>query len=119
MRIETRTLRRMCEVTKEDQNRNEYIRGSQASKKIIGKQLKCYGHEMRRNKEHIVKIEMMTDKRGRRQKRGPKTKWKDVCKRDMTTVGLNTVEAINRATRRKVISSHTGDLKWNPEEKKK
>ena len=62
---------------------------------------------MRRDEEHIVERELMTDKAGRRKKGRPKTRWNDVCRRDMNTVGISAVEAINRATRIKKITSLT------------
>ena len=43
----------------------------------------------------------MVDIPGRLKKGRPKTRWKDVCKGDINTVGLNTVEPISRATWRK------------------
>ena len=55
----------------------------------------------------------MTDIPGRRQDdQRVKTRWKDACKRDVDTAGLKAVEAINRATWRKKINSHTS----NPQE---
>ena len=56
---EMRMLRWMCGVTRRDNIRNEHIRGTtrvvQASKKIIEKRLKWYGHVRRMKGEHIVR----------------------------------------------------------------
>jgi len=63
---------------------------------------------MRRDEEHILEIGLMTDRAGRRNKGRPDCRWNDVCKRDMNTMGLNTVEMINRTTRGST-NSDTGD----------
>ena len=102
----------MCGVTKKDKIRNESVRGTtrvtQASKKITETQLKCYGHVTRRYEEHTVKRVLLTDIPGRIKKGRPKTRWKDACKGNVSTVGFNTVEAISRMTWGK-ITSHTDD----------
>ena len=39
----------------------------------------------------------------------PKTRWKDVCKRDMQTVGLREGDAGDRAYWKEMINNHSGD----------
>ena len=62
---------------------------AQASKTIAEKRLKLYDHMMRREEEHVERRVMMKGK--------PKTRWKDVCRRDMQTVGLRAGEEVDRA----------------------
>ena len=89
---EMRMLRWMCGVTRKDKIRNEHIRGTtkvaQASRKITDRRLKWYGHVMRMEEDHVVKRVMTKAIPGKRKRGRPKTRWKDVCKRDMQTVGL-------------------------------
>jgi len=49
-------------------------------------------------KDEELLVKKMTEILGRRKKGRSNTTWKDACKRYMNTVGLNTVEAITRAT---------------------
>ena len=45
-----------------------------------------------------------------KRKRGrPKTRWKDVCKRDMHTVGLREGDEGDRAYWKEMINNHSGD----------
>ena len=87
-----RMLRWMCGVTRRDTIRNEHIRGTtrvvQASKKIIEKRLKWYGHVRRMKEEHIVRRMFDVDIPGKRRRGQPNLRWKDACKRDVTEVGL-------------------------------
>ena len=87
---EMRMLRWMCGVTRKDKIRNEHIRGTtkvaQASRKITERRLKWYGHVMRMEEDHVVKRVMTKAIPGKRKRGRPKTRWKDVCKRDMQTV---------------------------------
>ncbi len=91
-----------------DKIRNEHIRGTtrvvQASKKVIEKRLKWYGHVSRMKEEHV-------DIPGKRRRGRPNLRWKDACKRDMTQAGLKEDNATNGAEWRKKLFSYTGDRK--------
>ena len=101
-----RMLRWMCGVTRKDNIRNEHIRGTtkvvQASRKITERRLKWYGHVMRMEEDD--ESDTGERKRGR-----PKTRWKDVCKRDMHTVGLREGDEGDRAYWKGTINNHSGD----------
>ena len=110
---EMRMLRWMCGVTRKDKIRNEHIRGTtkvaQASRKITERRLKWYGHVMRMEDDHVVKRVMTKAIPGKRKRGRPKTRWKDVCKRDMQTVGLREGDAEDRAYWKEMINNHSGD----------
>ena len=122
---EMRMLRWMRGVTRKDKIRNEHIRGTtkvaQASRKITERRLKWYGHVMRMEEDHVVKRVMTKAIPGKRKRGRPKTRWKDVCKRDMQTVGLREGDEGDRAYWKEMINNHSGDPRWRekPEEKKK
>ena len=91
-------------MTRRDKIRNEHIRGTtgvvQASKKS----------EVRRMKEeHIVRRMLDVEIQGKRRRGRPNLRWKDVCKRDMTEVGLKEDNTTNRAAWRNKFISYTGD----------
>ena len=46
---------------------------------------------------------------GEKEERRPKTRWKDVCKRDMQTVGLREGAEGDRAYWKETIDNHSGD----------
>ena len=108
-----------------DKIRNEHIRGTtkvvQASRKIMERRLKWYGHVMRMEEDHVVRRVMTKAIPGKRKRGRPKTRWKDVCKRDMQTVGLKEGDEGDRAYWKETIDNHSGDPRWReqPEEKKK
>ena len=58
---------------------------------------------------------------GERKRGRPKTRWKDVCKRDMQTVGLREGDEGDMTYWKETIDNHSGDPIWRekPEEKKK
>ena len=114
-----------CGVTRKDKIRNEHIRGTtkvaQASRKITERRLKWYGHVIRMEEDHVVKRVMTKAIPGKRKRGRPKTRWKDVCKRDMQNVGLREGDEGDRAYWKETINNHSGDPRWRekPEEKKK
>ena len=110
---EMRMLRWMCGMTRKDKIRNEHIRGTtkvvQASRKITERRLKWYGHVMRMEEDHVVRRVMTKAIPGKRKRGRPKTRWKDVCKRDMQTVGLREGDEGDRAYWKETINNHSGD----------
>ena len=100
-------------MTRRDKIRNEHIRGTtrlvQASKKITKKRLKWYGHVKRMKEEHIVRRMLDVEIPGKRKRGQSNLRWKDACKRDMTTVDLKEDNTTNRAAWRNKIISYTGD----------
>ena len=110
---EMRMLRWMCGVTRKDKIRNEHIRGTtkvvQASRKITERRLKWYGHVMRTEEDHVVRRVMTKAIPGKRKRGRPKTRWKDVCKRDMQTVGLREGDEGDSAYWKETINNHSGD----------
>ena len=95
-------LRWMCGVTRRGDNiRNERIiwttRVVQASKKIIEKRLKWFGHVRRMKEEHIVRRMVDVDIPGKRRTGQPNLIWKDACNRDMTQAGLKEDKATSMA----------------------
>ena len=64
----------MCGLTRREKIRNEHIRGTarvvQASKKIIEKRLKWYGHVRRMKEEHIVRRMLDVDIPGKTRRGG-------------------------------------------------
>ena len=76
----------------------------QASKKIIEKQLKWYGHVMRMKEEPIVRRMLDVEIPEKRRRGRPNLRWKDACKRDMTEMGL---KEDNRGSWRNKINSYT------------
>ena len=98
---EMRMLRWMCGVTRKYEIRNEHIRGTtkvvQASRKITERRLKWYGHVIRMDEDHVLRRVMTKVIPGKWKRGRPKTRWKDVCKRDMQTVGLREGDEGDRA----------------------
>ena len=68
-----------------------------------------YGHVMRMEEDHVVKRVMTKAIPGKRKRGRPKTRWKDVCKRDMHTVGLREGDEGDRAYWKEMINNHSGD----------
>ena len=91
---EMRMLRLMCRVTRKNKIRNEHIRGTtkvaQASEKITERRLKWYGHVMRMEEEHVERRVLTKEIPGKVKRGKPKTRWKDVCRRER---GLTTIPA--------------------------
>ncbi|PZC79184.1 hypothetical protein B5X24_HaOG216748 [Helicoverpa armigera] len=82
-----RMLRGMCGVTRMDRVRNEYIRGSlkvaPVLEKLRGNRLSWYGHVMRRNESHVVRMVMSMNVDGYSGRGRPKKRWMDCVKIDM------------------------------------
>ena len=57
-----------------------------SSRKITERRLKWHEHVMRMEEDHVVRRVMTKAIPGERKRGRPKTRWKDVCKRDMQTV---------------------------------
>ena len=107
-----RMLRWMCGVTRKDKIRNEHIRGTtkvvQASRKITERTLTLYGHVMRMEEDHVVR-KVMTKAIPGKGREGDQRQGKDVCKRDMQTVGLREGDEGDRAYWEETINNHSGD----------
>ena len=72
----------------QDQERT-HSRNNESSASIYkynGERLRWYGHVIRREEEHIVRSVMTKEIPGKRKRGRPKTRWRDVCRRDMQTV---------------------------------
>ena len=106
-------------MTCKDKIRNEHIRGTrvtQASKYIDHeRQLKWYGHVMRRDEEDILREVLITDIPGNKMIRRPKTRWKDACQQYLKSTGLRAGEETDRAMWRGNNISHTDDPTWREE----
>ena len=59
--------------------------------------------------DHVVKRVMTKAIPGKRKRGRPKTRWKDVCKRDMQTLGLREGDEGDRAYWKEMINNHSGD----------
>ena len=59
--------------------------------------------------ETLVRRVMTKAIPGERKRGRPKTRWKDVCKRDMQTVGLREGDEGDRAYWKETINNHSGD----------
>ena len=64
---------------------------------------------MRMEEDHVVRRVMMKAIPGKRKRGRPKTRWKDVCKRDMQTVGLREGDEGDRAYWKETTDNHSGD----------
>ena len=109
---EMKMLRWMVGVTRRDQIRNEYIRGTvkvtEISKKIQESRLRWYGHLRRRvGEDHVAREVMEMEVQGDRRRGRPKRRWIDSITGDLREKNLSPEMANNRNTWRRLI--HNGD----------
>ena len=99
--FEMRMLRSIAGVRWEDMVRNvdirERLRQPPVSLKLRRARMKWFGHVERMGEERQVKRVMSAEISGRRTRGRPRTRWKDVIKRDLETSGLNLEEAAAEA----------------------
>ena len=85
----------------EDMVRNvdirERLHQPPVSLKLRRARMKWFGHVERMGEERQVKRVMRAEISGRRTRGRPRTRWKDVIKRDLETSGLNLEEAAAEA----------------------
>ncbi|XP_046980494.1 uncharacterized protein LOC124545591 [Schistocerca americana] len=92
-----RMLRRMCGVTRNDRNRNEFVRGAvkvgPTGKEIQESRLRWYGHLQRKGEECIGNRVEDIEGAGRRGR--PKMRWKDKISSDLMEKGWKKEEAMD------------------------
>ena len=81
---ELKMVRWALGVTREDQIRNEYIRGTariaKLGEKIRGTRLRWYGHVKRREAEYVGRRTLKMEVPGRRKRGRPRKRWLDVVR---------------------------------------
>ena len=99
--FEMRMLRNIAGVRWEDMVRNvdirERLRQPPVSLKLRRARMKWFGHVERMGEEREVKRVMRAQMQGRRPRGRPRTRWKDVIRRDLETSGLSLEEAAAEA----------------------
>ena len=99
--FEMRMLRNIAGVRWEDMVRNvdirERLRQPPVSLKLRRARMKWFGHVERMGEERQVKRVMRAQMQGRRPRGRPRTRWKDVIRRDLETSGLSLEEAAAEA----------------------
>ena len=112
---EMRMLRWECGLTRRDKVRNEHIRGTlkitPISNKVKESRLRWYGHVKRREAEHPIRKVLDMDLPGRRRTGRPKLRWIDCVKRDMSAVGMNENDTLDRRKWREKLRNHYSDPK--------
>jgi hypothetical protein len=92
---EMRVLRWICDVTKVDQIRNEYVRGSlkvaPIAEKLRANHLRWYGHVMRRDDSHVTRRVLSMNVEGCKRRGRPRKRWMDCVRDDMNIYVLVTV----------------------------
>ena len=104
---EMKMLRFAMGVTRKDEIRKEYIRGTvkveQLGIKMKEDRLRWYGHVIMRDQEYVGR-KMMEMKLPEKRRRGrPKRRFLDVVKEDMGEVGVKKTDLENRTVWRKMI----------------
>lgn len=98
---EMKMLRWMCGVTRLDKIRNEYVRGSLGVRDIADKiqesRLRWYGHVKRRPPNYVGNLALQLSVSGRRSRGRPRTRWKDVVRRDIRESKLSETDVEDRA----------------------
>ncbi len=106
-RTEMRMLRWILGITLKDRKRNEDIRQMTGviniSEKIREARLRWFGHIVRRDEDNIIKRAMVMPVTGKRSRGRQKLRWYDTIKRDLTNIGSNQNDALDRITWRRKI----------------
>ena len=104
---EMKMLRFAMGVTRKDQIRNKYIRGTAKVERLGTKmregRLRWYGHVMRRDQEYVGRRVMEMEIPGKRKRGRPKRRFLDVVKEDMREVGAKEKDIEDRTLWRKMI----------------
>ena len=86
---------------------------TQVTKRITEKNyLKWYGHLKRMDDVHMLRRMVDAPVPGKRPRGRQKTRWKDLCKRGMDTVGLKWKDILDRITWKRDIQNHSGNTRW-------
>ena len=98
---ETRMLMLSCGLTRRDNIRNEYIRGTTrvalASNKVREKLFKWFGHVMRMKVKHIMVRRVLDVDIPVKRRRRPDQRLKDAGKGDMAEAGMEEDNTTHRA----------------------
>ncbi|XP_068240226.1 uncharacterized protein [Palaemon carinicauda] len=104
-----RMLRWISGVTREDRIRNDYIKGStkvvEISKKVQEGWLRCYGHLMMRDEDHVGRHNMEIEVQERRRRGRPRKRWRDCVRGDLQEKWNDEAEAQNRKRWKRLISN--------------
>ena len=104
---EIKMLRFAMGVTRKDNIRNEYIRGTVKVERLGMKmregRLRWYRHVMRRDKEYVGRKMVKMELPGKRKRGRPKRRFLDVVKEDMREVGAKETDLEDRTVWRQII----------------
>ena len=96
---ELKMVRWALGVTRKDNIRNEYERGTAKIAKLGDKlrnaRLRWYGHVKRREEGYVGKRMMEMTVSGRRKRRRPRRRWMDLAREDMERVGAKGGEKVD------------------------
>ena len=97
---EMRMLRWTLGLTKLDRERNENVRErlgvEEISRKIRESRLRWFGHVERRDTEYVGKRVLEMEIAGKRKRGRPKRRWMDCIEKDMSEVGLEVEDVLDR-----------------------